>query len=103
LLKNKSKGKSAAVKSKGKSAAQPRSRKSCVSGVKAKKALFFTAGSKSDHCLVCKILTEDPDGWVKCDICDSLIHVSCIPKDHDFEHAALTLETEEFLYHIYVT
>jgi hypothetical protein len=99
----KSKGKSTAAKSKGNSAALSYSKKSCVSRVKAKKALSFTAGSKSDQCLVCKKLTEDPDGWVQCDICDSWIHVSCIPKDHDFDHAALTLETVEFFCHICVT
>jgi hypothetical protein len=71
---------------------------------KAKKVLIFDAScnTKSDHCAVCKKISEDPDGWVQCDICNSWIHVSCIPEDHDYDKAALTSEGVELFCHLCV-
>ena len=65
-----------------------------------KKCLVFD--TKSDICVICKLQTEEEQGWIQCDLCDRWLHVTCIPDDHVFDKNALSQENEDFYCHLCV-
>jgi hypothetical protein len=53
--------------------------------------------SNAELCIICE--TEDPnfEQWIACDICDSWLHVQCIPAYHKWDRAALTEQSVQFI------